>query len=250
MVAKKLSATALSQHSPLRPTERTTPLARANSAKSPLVYWVNSIGRRNTSTMEVPMGRPAGWMKELTGRSPMKSPGAPSLRREVEQQFWRQIATGITTDAAASTVGVSPAVGARWFRHRGGMPIDLSPTTGRYLSFHEREEIAILRAQGAGIREIGRQLGRAPSTISRELRRNAATRCGSSNTEHQWLNGRPSSWPSVQRLRSSSPTGRCATTCRNGLLVGSTARTGLLLKVPPLHLGRAEASHTERIVAG
>jgi len=46
------------------------------------------------------------------------------------------------------------------------------------LSFLEREEIAMLRAVGAGVREIARQLGRSPSTISRELRRNAATRGG------------------------------------------------------------------------
>jgi IS30 family transposase len=46
------------------------------------------------------------------------------------------------------------------------------------LSFEEREEIAILRAQDHGVREIARQLGRCPSTISRELRRNAATRSG------------------------------------------------------------------------
>lgn len=124
------------------------------------------------------MGRPAGWMKELTGRSSMKSPGAPSLRREVERLFWLEIATGVTSEAAAATVGVSSAVGTRWFRHRGGMPIDLSPSTGRYLSFCEREEIALLRAQGDGVRSIARQLNRAPSTISRELRRNAATRCG------------------------------------------------------------------------
>ena len=53
----------------------------------------------------------------------------------------------------------------------------LAPTvSGRYLSFAEREEIAILRAQGAGVREIARRLGRDPSTISRELRRNASTR--------------------------------------------------------------------------
>jgi IS30 family transposase len=58
------------------------------------------------------------------------------------------------------------------------MPIDVSPGTGRYLSFGEREEIALLRAQGEGIRSIAGQLGRAPSTISRELRRNAATRGG------------------------------------------------------------------------
>jgi IS30 family transposase len=49
---------------------------------------------------------------------------------------------------------------------------------GRYLSFREREEIALLRADGAGVREIAGQLGRAPSSISRELRRNATTRSG------------------------------------------------------------------------
>src|SRR4051794_41633973 len=54
----------------------------------------------------------------------------------------------------------------------------LVPLTGRYLSFPEREEIAMLRARGAGVREIARRLGRDPSTISRELRRNAATRAG------------------------------------------------------------------------
>jgi IS30 family transposase len=50
--------------------------------------------------------------------------------------------------------------------------------SGRYLSFAEREEIALLRAQGCGVRGIARRLGRSPSTISRELRRNAATRGG------------------------------------------------------------------------
>ena len=53
-----------------------------------------------------------------------------------------------------------------------------APLSGRYLSFAEREEIAVLRAQGQGVREIARQLERSPSTISRELRRNAATRGG------------------------------------------------------------------------
>jgi len=53
----------------------------------------------------------------------------------------------------------------------------LSPTvSGRYLSFSEREDIAIFRAQGLGVREIAWRLGRSPSTISRELRRNASTR--------------------------------------------------------------------------
>jgi IS30 family transposase len=56
--------------------------------------------------------------------------------------------------------------------------LSLVPLSGRYLSFREREEIALLRAQEVGLREIGRRLGRSPSTISRELRRNAATRGG------------------------------------------------------------------------
>jgi IS30 family transposase len=56
--------------------------------------------------------------------------------------------------------------------------ISKSPLSGRYVSFVEREEIALLRARGCGVREIARQLGRSSSTISRELRRNAATRSG------------------------------------------------------------------------
>ena len=58
-------------------------------------------------------------------------------------------------------------------------PFMFVPLSGRYLSFTEREEIAILHAQGCGVRDVARRLGRSPSTISRELRRNAATRGGS-----------------------------------------------------------------------
>lgn len=125
------------------------------------------------------MGRPAGWMTELTGRGPMRSPGSPSHRREVEREFWREIAKGLLPEEAAAVVGASQAVGGRWFRHGGGMsPFDLKEFSGRYLSFAEREEIALLRARGDGVRTIARTLGRSPSTISRELRRNAATRGG------------------------------------------------------------------------
>ena len=97
----------------------------------------------------------------------------------VQRQFWRQIATGVTTAEASITVGVSVPVGMRWFRHAGGMPpISLAEPTGRYLTFEEREEIAILRAKDKGVREIARAIGRDPGTVSRELRRNAATRSG------------------------------------------------------------------------
>jgi len=118
-------------------------------------------------------------MTELTGRAPMKSPGKPSLRRDVERLFWHEIARGLSSEDAALAVGASQAAGSRWFRERGGMPtFMLASLSGRYLRFEEREEIALLRAQGAGVREIARRLDRSPSTISRELRRNAATRGG------------------------------------------------------------------------
>jgi IS30 family transposase len=104
-------------------------------------------------------------------------------QRENRRRFWAAIAAGRSSEAAAIEAGVSPAVGARWFREAGGMPPttlapSAKPPSERYLVFAEREEIALCRAQGQGIREIARRLGRAASTISRELRRNAATRSG------------------------------------------------------------------------
>jgi IS30 family transposase len=109
----------------------------------------------------------------------MRSPGRPVPARHVEREFWRLIAQGKSTEDAAAAIGVSVPVGSRWFRHAGGMPpLSLADPTGRYLSFAEREELALLRAQGGGVRAIARKMGRDPSTISRELRRNAATRGG------------------------------------------------------------------------
>jgi len=101
------------------------------------------------------------------------------LRRDVERRFWHEIAKGLSSEEAVLAVGASQAAGSRWFRERGGMATFMvRPLSGRYLCFEEREEIALLRAQGTGVREIARRLGRSASTISRELRRNAATRGG------------------------------------------------------------------------
>ncbi|WP_373696322.1 IS30 family transposase [Actinomycetospora flava] len=110
----------------------------------------------------------------------MQSPGRPPANRsDVQRRFWRLIAEGLSSEDAALGCGVSVPVGSRWFRDGGGMsPITLDEPTGRYLSFAEREEIALLRAQELGVREIARRTGRDASTISRELRRNAATRGG------------------------------------------------------------------------
>src|SRR5437764_10350674 len=133
----------------------------------------------NTKLERVPEGARRQWAADRALRPPMRSPGRPEPSRAVQREFWQLIATGITTVEAALHVGVSWPVGARWFRHAGGMsPLSLDEPSGRYLSFAEREEISLLRAQGAGVREIARRIGRDPGTVSRELRRNAATRGG------------------------------------------------------------------------
>ena len=78
-----------------------------------------------------------------------------------------------------------------------------APLSGRYLSIAEREEIAILRARGCGVREIARSLGRSASTISRELRRNAATRGGGCEyraTTAQWHADRRAKRPKTAKL--------------------------------------------------
>jgi IS30 family transposase len=103
---------------------------------------------------------------------------------------------------------VPQAIGTRWFRKAGGMPPAIfgrsaKPLSGRYLSLAEREELAILRAQGAGVREIARQVGRSASTISRELRRNAATRSGGLDyraTTAQWHADRAARRPKPVKL--------------------------------------------------
>lgn len=77
------------------------------------------------------------------------------------------------------------------------------PISARYLSFAEREEIALLRAQEVGVREIAYRLGRSPSTVSRELRRNAATRGGRLEyraSVAQWKTGRVAQRPKAAKL--------------------------------------------------
>ncbi len=95
--------------------------------------------------------------------------------------------------------GRKSLVPSRW-RHAAAVA---GRAPGRYLSLAEREEIALLRAQDVGVRQIIRRLGRSPSTISRELRRNAATRSGQlayRSSVAQWHAERRAGRPKVAKL--------------------------------------------------
>ena len=142
-------------------------------------------------------------------RSKLRSPGRPPVaQRTHRRRFWVLIAAGASSEDAAISAGVSAPVGARWFREAGGMPPSTlarssKPLSGRYLSFAEREELAIQHAQGLGVRQIARNMGRSGSTISRELRRNAATRGGDLDyraTTAQWHADRAAQRPKAAKL--------------------------------------------------
>ena len=147
--------------------------------------------------------------KKRSTRARLGSLGRPPVAGRAEQElFWRGIAAGWNSEDAARKAGLSQAVGPRLFRKAGGMPPAMfrrsaKPPSGRYLSLAEREEIALLNAQGHSIREIGRRLGRAGSTISRELDRNAATHGGKMAyraTAAQWHADRSARRPKPTKL--------------------------------------------------
>jgi len=146
---------------------------------------------------------------DRSGRDKLCSPGRPkAAHREQHVLFWRLIEKGRSSEESAVQVGASAPVGSRWFREAGGMPPSQyskssPPLSGRYLTFAEREEIALCRAQGLGVCAIARKTGRAASMISRELRRNAATRSGGFEyraTTAQWHANRAAKRPKTTKL--------------------------------------------------
>ncbi len=87
---------------------------------------------------------------------------------ELAQAFWAALQAG------EFVAGTHRWRGLQWLREVGGVrPRRGRDLQGRYLSFAEREEIAVGRAAGESVRCIAAPLGRSPSTVSRELARNA-----------------------------------------------------------------------------
>lgn len=127
---------------------------------------------------------------DRTLRTTMQSPGRPTVaRREDRQRFWKAIARWRSERGGSARLGACRR--SLWPRSRG--------VTCRW----PREEIALLKAQNCGVRNIARRIGRDPGTVSRELRRNAATRDGGMEyraTTAQWHAERRAKRPKTAKL--------------------------------------------------
>jgi transposase, IS30 family len=88
------------------------------------------------------------------------------------------VASGLSANRAAKTAGVSRSFAYALVKKMGGVRVHLEPDAycPRYLSREERYEVARLRETGLGVRQVAARIGRSPSTVSRELDRNAAPR--------------------------------------------------------------------------
>ena len=111
---------------------------------------------------------------------------AGGVQAEKQQRYVQLIAQGVSNSEACRLVGINRKTGSRWrygrkVRNSAGAlviyaPVKITeakPRSPRYLSEQERIQIADLRAAGMSVRRIAEQMGRAPSTISREIRRNS-----------------------------------------------------------------------------
>ncbi|MGV0816258.1 IS30 family transposase [Mycolicibacterium boenickei] len=100
----------------------------------------------------------------------------PGHRPSTVRLFWDHVRAGLSNEDAAAAAGVPTSTGEVWLRNAGGVKpkIDCAPRRYTRLSFEEREEIALAVAAQEPVRSIAARLGRSPSTISREIKRNSS----------------------------------------------------------------------------
>ena len=127
--------------------------------------------------------------------------------RDLRHRFWLLVHQGVLREEAARLLGLDPATGGRWFSQAGGViPLHVLTSPGRrYLSLVEREEIFAGVERGDSMRLIARRIGRAPSTVFRELRRNLSHQRYRSQRLYGKSVSKPWNYrPSIAQLRAES----------------------------------------------
>jgi IS30 family transposase len=99
--------------------------------------------------------------------------GSPKRSAEREQ-FWRMRTAGLRDEEIAQQISIHPSTLDSWARARGGVaPRPKSEPSGRFLTEDDRITIGLRHAAGATNAEIAAEIGKHPSTIGRELKRNS-----------------------------------------------------------------------------
>ncbi|WP_399197041.1 helix-turn-helix domain-containing protein [Streptomyces sp. WAC 01325] len=137
-------------------------------------------------------------------RKDRRPQGRKILVREREEYF-RLMDQGVSNREACRIVGIDRRSGMRWRngwrpsgRHRGSAPVKRPGTSegpSRYLREADRIHIADRLREKASVRKIAGELGRSPSTVSREIRRNGTA-------------GRGGRWHYLQAARGQAGTAR------------------------------------------
>jgi IS30 family transposase len=91
---------------------------------------------------------------------------------ETKRRFFELIRQGWSGQAASLAVGVSPSCGSLWFIDAGRVQFVDTPISSRYLSQHDRIEIADGLAAGESVKAIAARIGKSYQTVYREIARN------------------------------------------------------------------------------
>lgn len=110
-----------------------------------------------------------------------RAQGRKQLRNE-RAAYFQLVAQGLSNKGACEIVGVNPKTGRRWRNGRNAsgrnaaappiQKVEPLAVQSRYLGEADRIHIADRLRENVSIRAIARELGRSPSTISREVCRN------------------------------------------------------------------------------
>jgi len=134
--------------------------------------------------------------------------GRPGLARSERVVFWEGVRGGLGVAGAAAGAGIGHSAAWRLLGEAGGVKAN-GPIAGggRYLSFAEREEIAVGLAAGESRRSIAARLGRHPSTVGREIARNGPravgyrARAAEAQAQHRARRPKPAKLAANGRLR-------------------------------------------------
>jgi IS30 family transposase len=119
--------------------------------------------------------------------------------------FWRLRKQGVRTEEIADLLGIHAGTARGWVIEHGGIvPRPAAPPSGRFLTADDREILALRKAAGATNAAIARELGKHPSSIGREIKRNSDPLRGTGHVRREYV-GSKAHKRAVDRTRRPKP---------------------------------------------